>query len=72
MSIRYPFIPDMKIGDSFLLTKEDQLFPSNVGNALSEWTRAKRRWRVTSSEGGKGWRFTIRRTDKGYRCWRIE
>lgn len=53
---KYPF-GDMRVGDSFLI-------PASAKRA-SVTVAAKR-------FGDKhGMKFTVRKTDKGYRCWRL-
>jgi hypothetical protein len=53
----YPFAK-MKVGDSFLIPPEKSKGSATVSA-----------YRYGASSGKK---FTIRKTDKGYRCWRIE
>jgi len=56
--LNYPF-RDMRIGDSFLIPEETN--PVNVRMAAFQFSR----------RGNLGWRFTVRKTKQGYRCWRM-
>lgn len=55
---RYPF-SDMEVGDSFA-----------IGEYYSDMNRVK----AAAHQWGKrhGKKFSVRWTDQGYRCWRIE
>jgi hypothetical protein len=57
--LKYPF-ERMKVGDSFLISKEIAHF--NVRNAYWQLMHRKH----------LDWKFTIRKTAKGFRCWRIK
>lgn len=56
---RYPF-GEMKVGDSFLIA--DGLDYNRIANSAHSFARANSR----------GWKFSIRKTPEGHRCWRIK
>jgi hypothetical protein len=56
---KYPF-GDMKKGDSFLI--DSQAETTAVRQAASYYSRST----------GTKMKFSIRKTDKGHRCWRVE
>ena len=53
----FPF-DNMKVGDSFLLNGKA---PQTVGYLAAVFARQQE----------PKWKFTIRKTEQGYRCWRI-
>jgi hypothetical protein len=56
---KYPF-GEMKVGDSFLIERADEL--GNLRQAASHWARRN---------GGKA-KFSIRKWEKAFRCWRVQ
>lgn len=56
-SRKYPF-NQMKPGDSFLINGGGH---QAVSSAATNFAKGS----------GRGWKFTVKRTNEGYRCWRI-
>lgn len=59
---KYPF-RKMEVGDSFL-------FPE--GYKQSHYYGMAREFTVQCRAIGQNWKFVARKTDAGYRCWRVE
>ncbi len=57
--LKYPF-KEMKVGDSFLLSQE--MNPMSVRNCYFQFLYREK----------LGWKFTVKKTIEGYRCWRLK
>lgn len=58
-SIKYPFA-EMSVGDSFLINGDAS--HQKVATAAQKYGLAQ----------GRNWKFSVRKTPDGYRCWRTQ
>jgi hypothetical protein len=58
-ALKYPF-DQMNVGDSFFIPEDSSVKPANVSNSAQAYGKQT------------GRKFTVRRVEGGYRCWRTE